>query len=46
MYPNAYGSDCNSSSSKPYGLPNFGGLQEDPSLPQRCQDPSLMTVPP
>ncbi|EIE20080.1 hypothetical protein COCSUDRAFT_48597 [Coccomyxa subellipsoidea C-169] len=42
IYPDAYGADCNSSSSKPYGLPDFGGLQADPSLPQRCQDPSLM----
>ncbi|BDA45297.1 probable agglutinin receptor at C-terminar half [Coccomyxa sp. Obi] len=44
MYPDAYGADCNASSSKPYGLPDFGGLQPDPSLPQRCQDPSLMKV--
>jgi len=45
MYPEAYGADCNSSSNKPYGLPNFGGLTADPSLPQRCQDPTLMKVP-
>lgn len=45
MYPEAYGADCNSSSNKPYGLPNFGGLTADRSLPQRCQDPSLIKVP-
>ncbi len=44
MYSDVYGADCNSSSNKPYGLPDFGGLQPDPSLPQRCQNPSLMKV--
>ena len=44
MYPNAYGVDCNSGSSKPYGLPDFGSLKEDALLPQRCQDPTTMQV--
>jgi len=44
MFPNAYGSDCNSGSSKPYGLPDFGSLKEDALLPQRCQDPTTMQV--
>ena len=44
MYPNAYGSNCNSGSSQAYSLPDFGFLQKDPLLPQRCQDPTVMQV--
>ena len=44
MYPNAYGSSCNSGSSQPYSLPDFGSLTKDPLLPQRCQDPTAMQV--
>ena len=44
MYPNAYGSNCNSGSSQPYSLRDFGSLKEDPLLPQRCQDPTTMQV--
>lgn len=44
MYPSAYGSDCDSGSTKPYGLPEFGSLQKDSLLPQRCQDPATMQV--
>ena len=44
MYPNAYGADCGSSSTQPYGMPNFGSLAKDPLLPQRCQDPTQMQV--
>ncbi len=44
MYPNAYGANCNSGSTQPYGMPDFSSLQEDPLLPQRCQDPTVMQV--
>ena len=44
MYPNAYGSNCDSGSSQPYSLPDLGSLKEDPLLPQRCQDPTVMQV--
>ena len=44
VYPNAYGSNCNSGSSQPYSLPDFGSLSKDPLLPQRCQDPTVMQV--
>ncbi len=44
MYPSAYGLNCNSGSSQPYSLPDFGSLQKDPLLPQRCQDPTVMQV--
>ena len=44
MYPNAYGADCESGSTQPYGMPNFGSLAKDPLLPQRCQDPTQMQV--
>lgn len=44
MYPNAYGSACNSGSSQPYSIPDFGSLAKDPLLPQRCQDPTAMQV--
>ncbi len=29
---------------RPYSLPDFGSLQKDPLLPQRCQDPTVMQV--
>ena len=44
MYPNAYGANCESGSTQPYGMPNFGFLAKDPLLPQRCQDPTQMQV--
>ena len=44
MYPNAYGANCESGSTQPYGMPNFGSLAKDPLLPQRCQDPTQMQV--
>ena len=44
MYPNAYGADCESGSTQPYGMPSFGSLAKDPLLPQRCQDPTQMQV--
>ena len=44
MYPDAYGADCNSGSTQPYGMPDFSSLQEDPLLPERCQDPTVMQV--
>ena len=44
MYPNAYGANCESGSTQPYAMPNFGFLAKDPLLPQRCQDPTQMQV--
>ena len=44
MYPNAYGANCNSGNTQPYGMPDFSSLQVDPLLPQRCQDPTVMQV--